>query len=220
MFDRQIRKVIDPLLDRPAQVLQRVGVTANQVTVAGFLCGLAACFAASMNSLPAALTLLTLNRIADGIDGALARRTAPTDVGGFLDIVLDMIFYSAFPLAFAVAESDRFPAAAFLVQSFAGTGGSFLAYATIAAKRGITSDRLRKKSFFYSVGFMEGAETIIVFVLFCLLPSHFNTLAWTFTTLCWLTTAIRIATAVIVFRLPHNPAETSPDAEHSVGRGR
>lgn len=205
MFDRRVRLMIDPWLERPAQLLQRAGVTANQITVSGFLLGLAACVAVSFNCMIAAVILLMLNRAADGLDGTLARRTAATDVGGFLDIVLDMIFYGAFPLAFAIADAQRFPAAAFLVHSFAGTGGSFLAYAAIAAKRGVTSDALKQKSFFYSAGLMEGSETVVFFVLFCLFPHQFEVLAWTFTTLCWITTVIRIATAVKVFQWPVNP---------------
>ena len=120
---------------------------------------------------------------------------------------LAAIFYSAVPFAFAIAEeSNRLPAA-FLIFSFVGTGGSFLAYAIIAAKRKQATQQSGKKSFFYSIGLMEGTETILFFVAFCLWPSGFPILAWIFGSLCWLTTALRIALAVRDFR---TPSETAP----------
>jgi len=200
MFDTSIRRRIDPLLDRVAAWLVRRGCTANVVTVVGFLIGAMACLAIGFQQYLVALLLITMNRVADGIDGAIARQSRATDVGGFLDIVLDTIFYSGVPFAFAVSRPhDRLPAA-FLIYSFIGTGGSFLAYATIAAKRGVTADREQKKSFYYSVGLMEGAETIVFFILFCVLPEHFAALAWTFGSLCWVTTILRIIAGVTTFR--------------------
>jgi phosphatidylglycerophosphate synthase len=50
------------------------------------------------------LLLFLLSRIADGLDGAVARATMPTDQGGFLDIALDFFVYAAIPLAFAVYD--------------------------------------------------------------------------------------------------------------------
>ncbi|MGT4046616.1 CDP-alcohol phosphatidyltransferase family protein [Escherichia coli] len=41
----------------------------------------------------AALVVILLNRLLDGLDGALARRRGLTDAGGFLDISLDFLFF-------------------------------------------------------------------------------------------------------------------------------
>ena len=90
-----------------------------------------------------ALLLILLNRVADGVDGAIARRLGSTDLGGYLDILCDFIFYAAVPLGFALARPENGAAAAFLIFSFVGTGSSFLAYAAIAAKRGLESARAR-----------------------------------------------------------------------------
>jgi hypothetical protein len=65
----------------------------------------------------------------------------------------------------------------------------------MAAKRGLASDLRGKKSLYYLGGLTEGTETIFVFVLACLLPHGFPTIAWIFGTLCWLTTATRITVA-------------------------
>jgi phosphatidylglycerophosphate synthase len=163
------------------------------VTVLGFATGLVAVPAIALEAYPAALLLILLNRLADGLDGAMARRTRKTDRGGFLDITLDFIFYASIPFAFALADPlHNALAAAFLIFSFVGTGCSFLAYAIMAAKRGIGTDLRGQKSLYYLGGLTEGTETILLFVLICLLPGWFSTLAWIFGTLCWVTTATRI----------------------------
>ncbi len=200
MLDRPVRKLIDPLLEIPAAFLASRRIPANAITVIGFLLGMVSCVAISQQSFGIALALILANRFADGLDGMVARRTHASDLGGFLDIVLDIVFYAGVPFSFALSDSTLLLPACFLIYSFMGTTGSFLAYAAIAAKRGITVDQDGKKSFFYSVGLMEGTETVIFFILFCVFPSHFAPLAWTFGTLCWLTTLIRLITGTIEFR--------------------
>ncbi len=200
MLDTRVRRLIDPTLNRLALVLARLGLSANAMTILGFLLGAVGCVAIAWQSYEIALTFILLNRVADGLDGSIARRHGPTDVGGYLDIVLDMIFYSGVPFAFAVSRPEFTLPAAFLIYSFIGTGGSFLAYAAIAAKRGVTADSLGKKSFFYSTGLIEGTETVVFIVLCCLLPDRFAMLAWVFGALCWITTAGRIVAGVMTFR--------------------
>lgn len=200
MLDAPVRKLIDPPLDWAAARLARLGLGANAVTVGGFVVGVAGCVAIGFQWYTVALVLILLNRLADGLDGPIARRTGATDTGGFLDIALDTVFYSGVPFAFAAGRPEFALPAAFLIYSFVGTGGSFLAYAVIAAKRGMTTQVHGKKSFFYSVGLMEGTETVGFFVLFCLLPDQFGLLAWVFGGLCWLTTALRVAAGVTAFR--------------------
>lgn len=202
MFDSRVRRLIDPALDGVGALLQRCGLGANAVTLFGFVLGAAGCVAIAFEWYWAALGFIALNRVADGLDGAIARRNGPSDVGGYLDIVFDMIFYSGVPFAFAVSRVELALPAAFLIYSFIGTGGSFLAYATIAAKRGVITDSLGKKSFYYSAGLIEGTETVVFLILCCLLPGQFAGLAWSFGGLCWLTTAARIAVAVKVFQGP------------------
>jgi phosphatidylglycerophosphate synthase len=202
MFDTSIRRQIDPCLDRFARLLVKLGFRADAVTIGGFVVGMAACTAIANHWYWAALACIAVNRLTDGLDGAIARQTRSTDVGGYLDILLDMIFYSGVPFAFAVGHPEFTLPAAFLIYSFVGTGGSFLAFAVISAKRGVVQDTEGKKSFYYSLGFMEGTETIVFFVLFCLFPNQFAVLAWVFGGLCWLTTTLRIIVAVRAFREP------------------
>lgn len=205
MLDPLARRLIDPPLNRIAAGLARVGLRADAVTVGGFVVGMAGCAALAFQEYGLALGLILANRLADGLDGAVARRTGATDAGGYLDIVLDLVFYSGVPFGFAAGRPEVALPAAFLVWSFVGTGGSFLAYAVIAAKRGVTTESRGRKSFYYAAGLMEGTETVAFFVLFCVLPDSFAVLAWVFGGLCWVTTAFRVAGAVVAFRTP--PAE-------------
>lgn len=199
MLDLPIRKLIDPVLGRVALILRDFGISANALTWFGFAIGLSGATCIAVGWFGVALALVAVNRIMDGLDGCVARLKGPTDLGGFLDIALDMIFYSSVPFAFAiVSESNRLPAA-FLIYSFIGTGSSFLAFAIIAAKQESKLQRSPQKSFFYSTGLIEGTETVVFLLLVCAFPSYFPMMAWIFGSLCWLTTAIRIATAMIVF---------------------
>ncbi len=196
MLDRAARRLIDPVLEQLAVAAQQRAITANQVTVAGFACGLAAMAAIALQSYGLALLLLLANRLADGVDGALARRNGATDLGGYLDIVLDFIIYSGAAFAFALAQPDHAVAAAFLIFSFMGTGSSFLAFAIFAAKRKLDGEEAANKSFYYLGGITEGTETILLFVIVLLFPGWFPVAAYLYGTLCWLTTVGRIGAAV------------------------
>jgi phosphatidylglycerophosphate synthase len=196
MLDARLRRLIDPPLERLAGPLAARGLSANAVTLIGFALGLCAMAAIALQLYLLGLGLLLVNRLCDGLDGALARRRGLSDLGGFLDIVLDFIVYSGVPFAFALADPARngLPAA-FLIFSFVGTGTSFLAFAIMAAKRGLATDLRGRKSLYYLGGLTEGTETLLAFVLACLLPGWFPAVAYVFGGLCWLTTATRITVA-------------------------
>lgn len=202
MFDARLRPLIDPPLDAIASTLEKSGLSANFVTVLGFGVGLGGAVTIAYGELLLGLILILINRVLDGLDGALARRLGPTDFGGFLDIVLDFLFYSAIPLSFAVlAPGDNAVAAAFLIFSFMGTGSSFLAFAVVAAKHGLSTEIRGRKSFYYLGGLTEGAETIAFFIACCIFPERFAMLAYIFGALCWVTTATRIAAARTAFQV-------------------
>ncbi|MDZ7893298.1 MAG: CDP-alcohol phosphatidyltransferase family protein [Rhodoferax sp.] len=193
MLDRFATPFLRPPLRAVARLLVRVGIGANTVTLSGFAVGMfAAILIANSAYFMGAIALLT-SRILDGLDGAVARETQPTDAGGFLDISLDFVFYASIPLAFAVANpaEHALPAAA-LLAAFIGTGSSFLAFAALAAKRGMDNLAYPDKSFYFLGGLTEATETLAFFVAMCLWPAHFAALAYTFAALCAVTTTTRI----------------------------
>lgn len=191
-----MRRWIDPPLDRLGRRVAKVGLNANQVTLGGFVLGLMTVPLLAAGEMSAALVFVLLNRLCDGLDGAIARRRGASDFGGYLDIVCDFLFYAAVPFGFALADpaANALPAA-FLIFSFVATGSSFLAYAVFAAKRGITTAARGSKGLYYLGGLTEGTETILLFVAICLWPAAFPWAAWIFGGLCWLTAASRIAEA-------------------------
>src|SRR5262249_51016522 len=125
MLDARLRALIDPPLDVLGSGLARLGGDANAVTLAGFALGVAAWLALAVRLSDWALVLTLANRLLDGLDGAVARRSGVTDLGGYLDIVCDFLFYSGVVFFFAVGRPDQALAAAFLIFSFVGTGSSF-----------------------------------------------------------------------------------------------
>jgi len=193
MLDNFAQRLIEPMLTRAAQRLVRLKVTANQLTLAGFAIGLLAAVLIAQRAYGAGLVLLLLSRLCDGLDGAVARQTQPTDRGGFLDIALDFIFYAAVVLAFAFADpAANALAAAALLAGFMGTGSSFLAFAVMAAKRQMSKPMSPGKSFYFLGGLTEGTETLGFFVAMCLWPAQFALLAWIFAGLCVVTTIARV----------------------------
>ena len=200
MLDRTVLDKTRGLLLNLANKLLASNISANQVTVAGFLVGMLAVPMIFFDFNLLALTCIILNRLLDGLDGTLARLSTPTDRGGFLDIVLDFIFYSSIPLAFALADpAANALAAAVLIYAFIGTGCSFLAFATIAAKRQMASTEFPDKSFYYLGGLTEATETIILFGVMCLFPAYFSLLAYCFAALCGITTILRIRAGLELF---------------------
>ncbi|WP_419256009.1 CDP-alcohol phosphatidyltransferase family protein (plasmid) [Caulobacter sp. ErkDOM-YI] len=199
MFDAHLRPLIDPPLNWVGQRLARIGVTANQVTAVGGAFGLAAGVSIAAGHFGAALALIALSRLLDGLDGAVARATRKTDFGGYLDIVVDFMFYVAVPVGFGLTNPANLPFALVLVGAFTLTGISFLAFATLAAQRGLETTAHGEKSFFYNTGLAEGTETILAFVLMCLWPAGFPILASIFAGLCGITVVQRSLAARRLF---------------------
>lgn len=200
MLDATLINLTRTQLDQMAEFLDNRGVNANQVTWVGFAIGLLAMPLILSDWMLLALIPFALNRLADGLDGALARRQGPTDAGAFLDIALDFLFYSSVPLAFALADpANNALAAAVLLFSFIGTGSSFLAFAILAQKRNLKSLAFPRKGFYYLGGLTESTETMICFALFCIWPEHFSIIAFIFAGLCVITTALRIRAGATTF---------------------
>ena len=192
MIDAKLLPLQRRLLRPMALGLVTFGVRADQVTITGFLVGIVALPLLASEQYIWALVFILLNRLLDGIDGEVARLTITTDRGAFLDIALDFVFYALIPLGFALANvTENALAAAVLLAAFVGTGSSFLAFSLMAEKRKLHAQKFPNKGLYYLGGLTEGAETIAVFVAFCLWPNLFTPLAYGFAFACGLTTLSR-----------------------------
>jgi len=200
MFDAALRNIIDPPLNMLGARLAASGIGANTVTIIGFAIGLIAIPFIAGEEYLVALALILINRVFDGLDGAVARQSLLSDFGGYLDIVCDFIFYGGIVFGFALAHSENALPAAFLVFSFMGTTSTFLTYAVMAEKHKITTEIRGIKSLYYLGGLTEGGETIFAFILFCLFPTYFVEIAVVFGCMCWITTGTRIYAAWVSFQ--------------------
>ncbi|WON77723.1 CDP-alcohol phosphatidyltransferase family protein [Serratia sp. UGAL515B_01] len=200
MLDRYLLEKSKKVREVVAGKFQQMGLKADQVTWLGFMLGMCALLLIVSHAYYWALLFIILNRLADTLDGALARLNGPTDRGAFLDITLDFLFYSSVPLGFAIADpvNNALPATV-LIYSFIGTGCSFLAFAVIAEKRGIASSTYPSKGFYYLGGLTESSETVLLFLLMCLFPEQFFWLAYGFAALCVITTMTRISAGITLF---------------------
>lgn len=201
MLDGLMRRLIDPPLERTARLLAGMGATADGITLVGLVFGVACAGAIAFSLDAVALACLAASRLCDGLDGAVARQTEKTDRGGYLDIVFDFIFYGAVPLGFALRDPATFALpAAVLLFTFYINGASFLAFAALAAKRGMETAARGVKSIYFTAGLAEGTETILAFAVMIVFPAWFPLVAYFFAGLTLMTAISRIVFASVVFR--------------------
>ena len=199
MLDPFMRRLIDPPLKGVAAIWPR-RVSANQITIFGFVLGIGCFLAIATNSLTAALILLGLNRLADGLDGAVARAQSPSELGAYLDIVADFALWGLLPIGFIILDSDNSVAAAVLLSSFSMSMTVFLAFAIMAEKRGLETDAQGRKSIFYVAGLAEGTETIAFFAIVIIWPGAFIPAAFVYAGIVYVSVIGRVASSYSILK--------------------
>ena len=192
MFDRQIQKYTQKPLQYIAKLFLKF-ISPNHMTLIGFSFGVLMCLSIIIDQYLIAIIFLFLNRLADGLDGTMARLQTPTPLGGYLDIVLDFLIYGGFVLSFGITEQNNTLLSMVLLFCYIGTGSTFLAKAAILPS--LTNQNLNEeipKSFYYAVGLVEGTETIVFMVLCLLFPNLFIYFSFVFIILCLITIVFRI----------------------------
>jgi phosphatidylglycerophosphate synthase len=221
MLDPYMRTLINPLLNLLGKQLVKFKVSSNTMTLFGFAAGLLAMGAITHHHYRIAAVLFLINRLADGLDGAIARHSQITDFGGVLDIACDFIVYAGIVFAFGLANPENLFYASFLLFSFIGPITTFLAYAIVAAKQQKNTSSRGIKSFYHLGGICEGTETAFVLLLICVFPSSFAWVAIIYGTLCWLTTVGRLYRAYIDFAKAEVPlTETEISREPKYGQAK
>ena len=199
MLDPLMRRLIDPPLKGAAAVWPR-RISANQITIFGLVLGVGCFLAIATNAMTAALTLLALNRLADGLDGAVARAQTPSDLGAYLDIVSDFVLWGLLPIGFIILDSNNAIAAAVLLSSFSMSMTVFLAFAIMAEKRGLETDAQGNKNFFYIAGLAEGTETIAFFAIVIIWPGAFIPAAFVYAGIVYLSVIGRVASSYLILK--------------------
>ena len=198
MLDATTRRLVRGPLERAAAVAAGAGLTPGLVTAVGLLVGVGACVAAALAQWWVALVLWLLNRTLDGLDGALARRTAPSDLGGMLDFLADFVVYGGLVVAVAIAEPGARVAATVLLAVYLLNNVALLSFASLIEKRGLNLGD--ERSLRFTAGLTEGTETIAAYVVLCLLPGRAATVMWVFAAMVLFTVGQRVRLAVVTLR--------------------
>lgn len=153
--------------------------------VAGILSALSILF-----NLPImAIILLLLSGYLDTLDGTLARASnKQSDIGCILDIMIDRFVEIMIILGLCLyAPETRAVTGLLMLSAIILCISAFLVVGIFTSTK-----QTEGKSFFYSKGLMERAESFIFFILMILMPSYFNLLAYLFTILVVTTAFLHI----------------------------
>jgi phosphatidylserine synthase len=199
VLDAPVRRALAPTLDWAARRLAAWGVRPGALTAAGWLAGVSACAAAGLRLWPLALALWLGNRLLDGLDGPVARVASPTERGGFLDIVADFSVYGGFVVGVAIGLPPARLACVVLLAAYYVSGTAFLALSSLQERRAPGGD---ERSLRFAGGLAEGTETVVVYVLFCLLPRQAAGIAWGFAVAVGITAVQRVVVGLRLLREP------------------
>lgn len=173
MIDKMLRLPKEQLLTPVARHPLRF-IHPTVITLLAFVVGLAAAVAAWQQVFELALLLWLLNRVLDGVDGTVARlHGKQSDLGAYLDIVLDTIIYASIPTALALVHNTPigYLSLALLLGSFYINSSSWMYLAALLEKRrsgaGVQGELTTVTM---PGGLIEGTETIIFICLFLLRP--------------------------------------------------
>ena len=195
-----MRNLLSPQLATGGARLAAWGVPPLALTLLGWGYGVGACVAAGFGAWTIALVLWLTNRLADGLDGPVARAGAPSDLGGFLDIVSDFSIYGGFLVGVAIAVPSARLAALVLLATYYISGTAFLALSSLLERRRQTLGD--ERSLRFVGGLAEGTETVLAYVALCLFAGRAALICWTFAAMVAITALQRVVLAVRVLRQP------------------
>ncbi len=187
MIDALIRPYTTPALDKFAVKVAESGLSANLLTIIGFVLGFTGCFLVGMHVYPAGLVFLVLALLFDGLDGAVARIKGPTELGAYLDMMSGVILFAAFPFFFMLSESGHATATAILLFSFVLMGVTNLAYDYFAMKKGAPAAKS---------GIVETGEIVVFIIVSCLYPDGFSFFAAALALMSFAAAFLRMALTV------------------------
>ncbi len=222
MLDAPVRRLLEAPLDATAAVLDRAGVRPLALTGVGWLVGIAACVAAGTGHWALALVAWLLNRTLDGLDGPLARRHGPSDLGGYLDLLADFSIYGGFVVAVGVERPEARVACLVLFATYYVSGTAFLALSPLLERRGgagaaagpaVGAAAGDGRSLLFVGGLAEGTETVLAYVALCLFPDRAETIVWVFAAMVAITAVQRVGLAISSLGPLRTPRESPIEQE-------
>lgn len=200
MFDAAARRLLDRPLGRAAAALDVGWITPDRLTGAGLVLGLGSAGSAALGWWAVAAVLWLASRLADGLDGPLARRRGSRDAGagGFFDITADFTVYGATVVGVGIGSGGPLWPFLLVLLAYYVNGAAFLAFSSLAERSGRTIDDGRSLSFLG--GLAEGGETILVHTLWLVLPFWAPQIAVVWAAVVGLSAAHRIVTGYRALR--------------------
>ncbi len=175
MIDRTLRSVKDRVFGPSARVANG-RINPALFTALSLAGGIGAGVAAGFGLRWQAVCIWLLGRAFDGLDGAVAREGGrSSDLGGYLDMMADTVGYAAVPIGIAAAQGSvgSWTWCAVLLATFYLNTMSWTYLAAIAEKRGTGAAETGESTTVHMPGgLIEGAETIVLFVLMLSLPDQ------------------------------------------------
>ena len=175
MFDDWLRHLKDRWLT-PLALLLGPRISPNTVTVTAALVGLFCAFLASRGAMMPAFVAWVVNRLLDAIDGLQARvHGRQSDFGGYLDIMLDHVVYAAIPIGLLISNpTPTFGiVTALLLGTYFVNTASWMYLAAILERMGAGARASGElTTITMPPALVAGAETIVFFSLFFLLPQY------------------------------------------------
>ncbi len=174
MLDNLLRHLKDRLLEPLARALP--GTAPIAITLLALAIGLAGIALLTQQYYGWALLCWLLNRLLDGLDGAVARlHQRQSDWGGYVDILSDYAVYAGLPVALVVATPSTagYLSLSFLLTCFYLNTASWMYLAAILEKRKHgAKNRNELTTITMPAGLIGGTETIIFYSLFLLWPAY------------------------------------------------
>ena len=188
MLDTHARKHVQPTVEKPADFLLKIGLTADGVTKIAFAIGVSSGFFIYMDQPLIAVFVLWLSGYLDVVDGTMARKTKPSSWGTLLDISFDRLV----EISVIVGLAFRFPDSmwALLLLSV-----SIIVGMTVFLTVGALSDREGMKSFYYQAGLAERTEGFILFTLMIVFSTYLTAITLIFIAVQIITVIQRMAEA-------------------------
>ncbi|MCF6137419.1 CDP-alcohol phosphatidyltransferase family protein [Pseudalkalibacillus berkeleyi] len=188
MLDTHGRKYVQPFIEKTADFFLKLGLSANQVTVLGFIIGVSSGIFIYFGYTFLAVFILWFSGFIDAVDGTMARKTKPSSWGTLLDITFDRLVEISVILGLAFRYTNSMWALLLLSVSIIFAMTVFLTVGALSEKNGI-------KSFYYQAGLAERTEGFILFSLMMIFTDYLTVITMIFFAIELFTTFQRLLEA-------------------------
>lgn len=199
MLDEPFRRWLARTGAAPAREMHRLGVPANAITMGALVLAILASLLIAAGRPVSGISLWLASRVLDGYDGMVARMSGRSSLfGGFLDITVDMLAYSAMAVAFAYARPDQWFLWLVVVVGYVMVTTTTLALSSLLerASRSVAGDR----SIQFTPALAEAGETSVVYVLLVVWPGASQAVLLLWIALLAITTVDRTRLAARILR--------------------